>query len=121
MSIYVIDIDKTICVPNHDADDTWVRYGEAEPIWDVIETIQTLYGEGHTIILHTARRMLTHNGDVAKIIADVGQITVDWLRDAGVPYHQLVFGKPYGDFYIDDKAMLPDEFVRRNHHCDAVL
>ena len=115
MSIFVIDIDKTISVPNHDADDSYERYGLSEPIWDVIETIRTLYSEGHTIILHTARRMITHNGDIAAIEADVGQITRDWLANFGVPYHQLVFGKPYGDFYIDDKAMLPHEFVRRNH------
>jgi len=109
--IFVIDLDKTVSIPNHDADDTFERYGKSEPIWEVIEKIRTLHSQGHTIIFHTARRMVTHNGDIEAIERDVGQITRDWLGLHEVPYDQLVFGKPYGDFYIDDKAMLPHEFA----------
>lgn len=112
MSIFVIDIDKTISIPNHDADDSFTRYGLSDPIWPVIFKIRTLYAQGHRIILNTARRMVTHNGDIAKIEADVGYYTRDWLNRYEVPYHELVFGKPYGDYYIDDKAMLPDDFTK---------
>ena len=28
-----------------------------------------------------------------------------------VPYHKLVFGKPLGAYYVDDKAITPDDFV----------
>ena len=109
--IYVIDIDSTISFPKFDADDTYERYAHSAPNQPVIDKIRTLYSEGHTIILHTARRMVTHKGDVVAVEADVGQITRDSLDRLGVPYHQLVFGKPYGDFYVDDKAMTPDEFA----------
>ena len=56
--------------------------------------------------------MLTHDGDINKIINDVGKITTDWLDKYEVPYDEIVWGKPYGVYYIDDKAMTPEEFVK---------
>ena len=32
-------------------------------------------------------------------------ITRDWLSRHSVPYHELIFGKPYADFYVDDKSV----------------
>lgn len=107
MSRFVIDLDHTLCVPHSLHQDSHHRYALADPIPDVIQAVQRLYANGHYIILHTARRMVTHHGDIAKVEADVGQITRDWLTQHAVPYHELVFGKPYGDFYVDDKAVLP--------------
>lgn len=105
---YVFDLDHTICVPQK-FDDTERRYAQAEPIPHMIEYVRKLHNLGNTIIIHTARRMLTHRGDLRKIEADVGQVTRDWLKDNDVPYDQLIFGKPYGDVYVDDKAMRPEE------------
>lgn len=102
--IYVFDLDMTLCVPQK-FDDTERRYGQAAPIPEMIAYVQALYAKGERIVLCTARRMLTHDGDLAKIEADVGQVTRDWLARHNVPYHELHFGKPYGDFYIDDKAV----------------
>ena len=107
---YVIDIDHTICIPQK-FDDTERRYAQAEPIMEMIEAIRKIYHRGDTVILHTARRMLTHRGDLHKIEEDVGAVTRDWLEKYQVPYDQLIFGKPYGDFYIDDKAVLPHDFI----------
>lgn len=96
--------------------DTQRRYAEAEPIWEMIQFLRILQLEGHKIIIYTARRMLTHNGDIAKIEADVGDVTRQWLSDYNVPYDLLVFGKPYGDFYIDDKAInVKDLFPSDNY------
>lgn len=106
---YVVDLDGTVCQPNLEYPDTHRRYALAVPIMDTILFLRRAEQRGDRIILHTARRMLTHKGDVAKIEQDVGQITRDWLRDNNVPYHELVFGKPYGDYYIDDKAVKPWE------------
>jgi capsule biosynthesis phosphatase len=108
--IYVFDLDHTLCVPQK-FDDTQRRYAEAEPIPHMIEFVRKLRRRGDTIIIHTARRMLTHRGDLSKIEADVGQVTRDWLHDQNVPYDQLIFGKQFGDVYVDDKAMRPDEVV----------
>jgi hypothetical protein len=53
--------------------------------------------------------MLTHGGDLDKIIEDVGCVTEKWLDDHKVPYDELIFGKPYSStYYVDDKAMTPE-------------
>lgn len=103
--IYVWDLDHTLCVPTSSYD-TYERYALATPIEKNIAVVRRLYAiEGNKIIIHTARRMVTHDNNVQKVILDVGNITQEWLKNHECPYHELVFGKPYGDFYIDDKAI----------------
>ena len=107
----VIDIDHTICVPNDSATDTFEKYGKAEPIHSMIEAIRKAKDSGYRIVLFTARRMATHNGNINKVIEDVGELTKEWLRENKVPYDELQFGKPNAVYYIDDKAMTPTQFV----------
>lgn len=80
-------------------------YSSVQPNSKIIEYIRYLKKQGHTIIIYTARRMKTHNGNVGKIIKDVGDITIDTLKKFNIPYDELYFGKPYADFYIDDLAI----------------
>lgn len=101
--IYVFDLDDTLCFPNKEHKDSHWRYDQARPNEPMIKVVQKLAYEGHTIIIHTARRMLTHKGDIGAVVQDIGAITHQWLDRHNVPYHQVVFGKPYGDYYIDDK------------------
>ena len=111
MDSIVIDIDDTILFTNHQYKDAKQKYGEAKPNDIIIEGIRKLHAKGYKIILHTARRMLTFNGDIDKIIDDVGDITKDWLERHEVPYDELVWGKPYSStYYVDDKAMNLQEF-----------
>jgi len=49
--------------------------------------------------------MKTHDGNVGMVIADVGLITINSLAFYGIPYHELIFGKPYADVYVDDLAV----------------
>lgn len=109
--IYAVDLDNTLCFPNLDEKDTYLRYGKATPNWALIDKINRLYDKGDTIILYTARRMLTHNGDLKKIEEDVGDITREWLRRHNVKYHELIFGKIYYDLLIDDKTITPEDFL----------
>lgn len=112
MDSIVIDIDDTICYTKHGYKDAKTKYGEALPNIKVIEGMRKLKSKGFKIILHTARRMLTFDGDINKIIDDVGDITTDWLERHEVPYDELVWGKPYSStFYVDDKAMNLSEFI----------
>ena len=111
MPTLVIDIDHTICIPNDNETDTFEKYGKAEPIKEMIDAIHRAKQAGYYIVLFTARRMATHDGDINKVIKDVGQLTVAWLKEHEVPYDQLKFGKPNAVFYIDDKAMLPSDFI----------
>lgn len=111
MPIYCFDLDDTICRPRHNAHNSHEKYAQADPNPEIIERVRAIHKSGHTVIIHTARRMLTHKGDLAKIENDVGEITRSWLFRHSVPYDQLIFGKPYADYYIDDKAVLPQELA----------
>jgi capsule biosynthesis phosphatase len=108
--IYCFDLDDTICFPNHKESGTFEKYGKALPNEDIITFIRKAYESGHEIKIHTARRMLTHSGDLKKIEEDVGEITREWLTEHSVPYHSLIFGKPYADIYVDDKGMNVKDF-----------
>lgn len=70
-----------------------------------IRLAQELHAAGHTIIIQTARRMKTHGGNVAAVIADIGKLTIETLDKFQIPYDELIFGKPNADVYIDDNAI----------------
>jgi len=101
--------NKRICF---DLDNTLVTfptivndYRSVKPIQKNINFLKYLKKFGNTIIIYTARRMKTHNGNIGKINADIGKITFETLDDFNIPYDEIYFGKPYADFYIDDLAL----------------
>ncbi len=89
--IFCFDIDGTLAI-THGTD-----YTQCEPQLDMIAIVNRLYDNGHTIKLFTAR------GYVTKI--DWREVTEKQLSRWGVKYHELIFGKPNADYYIDDKAV----------------
>jgi capsule biosynthesis phosphatase len=80
-------------------------YNTVEPIIKNIKYLQYLKSFGHTIIIYTARRMKTHNGNIGKLMTDIGKITFDTLEKFSIPYDEIYFGKPQADIYIDDLAL----------------
>lgn len=112
-NVIVIDLDGTICFPNNQYPDTERRYSQAIPNRAVIEKLKELYSKGYYIQIETARRMISYNGDLKKIEADVGEVTRKWLSEHGVLFHSLLFGKTYAMFYVDDKALIPEDFVAK--------
>ena len=94
-----IDLDGTICqlAPTGD-------YANAQPVPGAREALLELRTRGAYIIIYTARRMRTHNGDVGKVLEEIGDLTREWLKRHDIPYHEIVFGKPYAHVYIDDLA-----------------
>jgi len=80
-------------------------YKTVKPINKNIEFLKYLKSIGHEIIIHTARRMRTHNGNIGKLMKDIGKITLDSLDEFGIPYDEIYFGKPYADYYVDDRAI----------------
>ena len=100
---WVFDLDNTIVTyPRVPGD-----YTTVQPKDNIIRFIRLLYESGHYIIIHTARHMKTCNDDVDMVKATVSEITKTTLNAMSVPYHELVFGKPYGDVYVDDKCTNP--------------
>ncbi len=41
-------------------------------------------------------------GNIGKVMADIGKVTLDTLEKFDIPYDELYFGKPYAHYYIDD-------------------
>lgn len=95
------DLDNTLVTYPRVKDD----YTSVEPIQKNINYLKYLKRQGNTIIIYTARRMRTHGGNVGTIVADIGTITLNTLKDFEIPYDEIYFGKPYADFYIDDLAV----------------
>lgn len=100
---WVFDLDGTLVTPPRSVGD----YSTVEPVHKTIKLLQYLYEKGHYIIIHTARHMKTCNGDVNEVVERVGDVTRNTLARLGVPYHELVFGKPYGHVYVDDLSTNP--------------
>jgi len=82
-------------------------YSTVQPIAKMIQTIRQLKQEGHEIVIYTARRMATHHHSVGKVVRDIGMITMQSLEKMGIPYDELIFGKPIADVYVDDRAINP--------------
>ncbi|CZT52773.1 uncharacterized protein RSE6_14142 [Rhynchosporium secalis] len=80
-------------------------YSTCPPIWKNIKLVQQLHRAGHHIIIQTARRMRTHHGNVGAILRDVGPVTFAQLDKYEIPYHDIHFGKPWADIYVDDLAV----------------
>lgn len=114
---FVFDLDNTIVTYPTEYKD----YRTVEPYPPIVEWMRHLHREGHRIIIHTARKMVSCGGDVEEVKRQVGDITIESLRRFDIPYDELIFGKPYGDVYIDDKAYNPfDHSLRQQlgfyHH-----
>ena len=95
--IYCIDVDGTICTTTENQE-----YYKAKPVPEMVKKINELFFEGHTIKIFTARGQSSGK--------DFTDLTKKQLKEWGVLYHEYHI-KPAADFYIDDKAMNPGEFI----------
>jgi len=104
MKRYCFDIDGTIC------NNTWGKYDEALPFLERIESINKLYIQGNHVTYFTARGMGTCKGDPLKAHEMWYNFTLDQLRRWECKFHELRFGKPEADHYIDDKGISDGNF-----------
>lgn len=95
-----IDLDGVICSLREDGQ----TYADVTPIEGAVEHIAALRAAGHHVIIHTARHMRTTGGNVGAVVARQGEVTLRWLREHGVEYDEIHFGKPWAEVYIDDNA-----------------
>lgn len=103
------DLDSTLVSPPSVKGD----YSTCNPIQKNIDLCNYLRRMNHYIIIHTARRMRTHNGNVGAVVKDIGKVTIQCLEQFGVMYDELIFGKPYADVYIDDKAVNANDDLQK--------
>ena len=97
--IIYVDIDETICLTDESRD-----YSLSTPIVNNIKKVNELFDEGNTIIYWTAR------GTVTGI--DWRSVTESQFEQWGVKYHDLKFGKPSYDLFIDDKNINSKDFFK---------
>lgn len=88
----VVDIDGVVATASTDPD-----YSKASPITENIARINALHEAGCEIVIYTARGSATGQ--------DWSEVTRTQLEQWGVHYHQLLFGKPHADGYIDDRLL----------------
>ena len=108
--VYVFDLDGVITIKtpfqhnveengigenniNHNTAKLLECYVNATGNITAIQKLKKIALNGDKIIIHTAR----HEADRA--------ITEKWLKDHDVPYNELIMGKPYGHFYVDDRSI----------------
>ena len=89
--IYAIDIDGVLC------DEMLGDYEKSTPDYKVIQKVNKLYEDGHTIKIFTGRGSATG--------IDWKEFTIKQFGMWGVKYHELIFGKPVADVFVDDKAV----------------
>ena len=103
----VFDVDDTICT-TRDRD-----YKNSIPNFKVINKINHLKNNlGYYVILYTSRGMVSCGGNLEKIIEKNKEVLENWLKENNICYDELVFGKPLGDMYVDDKCMNVDDFIK---------
>ena len=92
LKTFCFDIDGIVAtiVPGN-------QYNLAKPKPQNIRIINTLYEWGHHIVLFTARGSETG--------IEWTEVTRKQLAEWGVRYHELLFGKPAADYYVDDKLL----------------
>lgn len=97
-----VDFDSTITTG--EGDPWWVDSLDEEPRWDMIELVNDLYKQNHTIIIYTARR------------EEVRGETEYFLNEWGVMYHALDMEKPGYDLLIDDRAISDEKALDLEAH-----
>lgn len=107
----VVDIDGTLC----DVKSAGQSYSELVPRAPMIAKLREYQARGYRILLYTARNMRTYQGNLGLINKHTAPVLIEWLARWDIPYDELLFGKPWprsNGFYIDDRAVRPDEFLR---------
>lgn len=112
MKRLIFDLDDTLCTTQNG------DYANAQPITEVIEKLKDYHRQGFTIVINTSRNMRTFQGNIGAINKNTLPIITEWLDRHDIPYDELYVGKPwcgFEGFYVDDKAIRPDELVKLSY------
>lgn len=103
----ILDLDDTLSrTKNRD-------WQNSQPIADVcckVREIQEKMPDAE-IYIHTARGMNSCKGDAHEAERRNRPNIENFLSKNGIKVDGIIFGKPLGDLYVDDKAMSADEFA----------
>ena len=100
----VVDFDDTLAFHQNR------KFNEALPNLPLIEKLNGLYDQGWQIDIFTARGSIScKTREEARQKYEAGM--KDWLEQHNVKYHTLSFDKPLAAYYIDDKGIMPSDFL----------
>ena len=105
----VIDLDGTLTYLN-----TGSGYHNVHVNEEVAQKLRDYKRDGFEIVIYTSRNMRTYDNSVGKINAHTLPVAIDWLNKNNIPFDEIHVGKPWcghEGFYVDDKAIRPDEFA----------
>jgi len=98
--VYCFDLDGTLC--NTDGN----NYANSTPKKERIKIVNTLYEEGHTILIDTARGCVSGKNYFF--------FTMEQLKSWDVKFHTLRTGVKFGaDFFIVDKGISDERFFEK--------
>ena len=106
----VVDVDGTLCPVRKPSE----NYEDLIPDLRMVEKLREYQQRGYTILLHTARNMNTHKNNLGLINRHTAPLLLAWIEKWNIPCDQILFGKPWPQkkgFYIDDRAVRPNEFL----------
>lgn len=116
MKRLIIDLDNTLTLTFAKGGER--DYSKAMPHLEAIQKVRVYKEEGFSIVIFTSRNMRTYNNSVGHINAHTTPKIIEWLKKYDVPFDEIHVGKPWcGDqgFYVDDKAIRPDEFINLSY------
>ena len=97
--ILCFDIDNVVCITDGK------NYKNAKPNQPGIDKINSLFERGYMIKLFTSRFMGRNKDNKMKAKKQGYKMTSEQLKRWNLSYHELHFGKPSFDLYIDDKSI----------------
>lgn len=95
---FIFDIDGVVCETKKG------DYKKAKPKKGRIEKINKLYDNGNTIVFFTSRGKMTG--------IDWSKLTHYQFKRWKLKHHDIIFGKPFGDLYVDDRGMNDKDFFK---------
>jgi hypothetical protein len=104
----VCDIDGVIC--DEVNDDVTLR----QPYPNRIAYLNSLFEQGHDIIIYTSRGMKSCNDNPIEADKKYRELTTKQLRSWGLHFDRLFFGKPNADIYLDNHNMSMDDFFEES-------
>lgn len=119
MKRIVIDLDGTLTFDDRD-----VEYSLKRPREDVVAKLRLYKSMGYEIVINTARNMRTYCGSIGKINVYTLPVILEWLQAHDVPFDEVIVAKPWcgtEGFYVDDRALRPDEFAAMSPEEIALL
>lgn len=113
MKKLVMDLDRTLTDPDDGA-----GYAHKAPNKEVVAALRRYRLQGWEISIYSSRNMRTYAGQLGKINALTLPGIITWLDKHDIPYDEVHVGKPWcgqDGFYVDDRAVRPDEFVGKTY------